>query len=609
MENQIAKPAPVPELNEIVTINERDLLIENYLPSLSNYQKVIKKFKIDLGKDKTKDSDPYKLSPNGNYTQQKDYFIFYNDNLKILIDLYQNYLKEYIKQNDFSLFFKKDNLEKVMEEIQYEYKPEADYSYNPIKLISGFISNHWYQDIIEKSNILCYNLFKLKETIGLYSDKISPETMCAVIVSEKLFDEKLIVKNFNDSKENSKCPKYFKEIESLKNKKIDDIEKLNLLDKKIDELKREIMPENSTDRWIDFCFILNIISEYLKNFERSLETKSDDLLKIMNIIRIKLDYYLLDYRFKYVENLSPILDIKIQRYKTLCDSPEMTSIFLEKGESRNFKRNLREEIDKKAKNIERSYQFQDISIEEIINIARGINFNRLEDIIDDYDRIIRQKKDELETKKNEYLTFIAKESLNFVLADNNNKNINYNNNGIAKQISSAQMNQFLISDNVLKEKKDKNTNTTYGEKKEGSEDDSEKLLEKRKNNLNSLGIDSKDMNNDIIDKISKSIQMWQNINKIKDDIEILEKKKRRIKDKFYYNIDFFDCLRIHIIPDSHNVNPEKNIFQFHISGFTFFYFRIHIFYYYIIYIFIIHIIILNIFFNILNFKLNYVFLY
>ena len=556
MENQIAKPAPVPELNEIVTINERDLLIENYLPSLSNYQKVIKKFKIDLGKDKTKDSDPYKLSPNGNYTQQKDYFIFYNDNLKILIDLYQNYLKEYIKQNDFSLFFKKDNLEKVMEEIQYEYKPQADYSYNPIKLISGFISNHWYQDIIEKSNILCYNLFKLKETIGLYSDKISPETMCAVIVSEKLFDEKLIVKNFNDSKENSKCPKYFKEIESLKNKKIDDIEKLNLLDKKIDELKREIMPENSTDRWIDFCFILNIISEYLKNFERSLETKSDDLLKIMNKIRIKLDYYLLDYRFKFVENLSPILDIKIQRYKTLCDSPEMTSIFLEKGESRNFKRNLREEIDKKAKNIERSYQFQDISIEEIINIARGINFNRLEDIIDDYDRIIRQKKDELETKKNEYLTFIAKESLNFVLADNNNKNINYNNNGIAKQISSAQMNQFLISDNVLKEKKDKNTNTTYGEKKEGSEDDSEKLLEKRKNNLNSLGIDSKDMNNDIIDKISKSIQMWQNINKIKDDIEILEKKKRRIKDKFYYNIDFFNSVKLFCLLEKKHIEKD-----------------------------------------------------
>ena len=556
MENQIAKPAPVPELNEIVTINERDLLIENYLPSLSNYQKVIKKFKIDLGKDKTKDSDPYKLSPNGNYTQQKDYFIFYNDNLKILIDLYQNYLKEYIKQNDFSLFFKKDNLEKVMEEIQYEYKPEADYSYNPIKLISGFISNHWYQDIIEKSNILCYNLFKLKETIGLYSDKISPETMCAVIVSEKLFDEKLIVKNFNDSKENSKCPKYFKEIESLKNEKIDDIEKLNLLNKKIDELKREIMPENSTDRWIDFCFILNIISEYLKNFERSLETKSDDLLKIMNIIRIKLDYYLLDYRFKFVENLSPILDIKIQRYKTLCDSPEMTSIFLEKGESRNFKRNLREEIDKKAKNIERSYQFQDISIEEIINIARGINFNRLEDIIDDYDRIIRQKKDELETKKNEYLTFIAKESLNFVLADNNNKNINYNNNGITKQISSAQMNQFLISDNVLKEKKDNNANTTDGEKKEGSEDDSEKLLEKRKNNLNSLGIDSKDMNNDIIDKISKSIQMWQNINKIKDDIEILEKKKRRIKDKFYYNIDFFNSVKLFCLLEKKHIEKD-----------------------------------------------------
>ena len=47
MEKQQEKPAPVPELNEIVNTNEKDVLIENYLPNLSNYQKVIKKFEID----------------------------------------------------------------------------------------------------------------------------------------------------------------------------------------------------------------------------------------------------------------------------------------------------------------------------------------------------------------------------------------------------------------------------------------------------------------------------------------------------------------------------------------------------------------------------------
>jgi hypothetical protein len=205
METQIAKPAPVPEIDEIVNTNERDLLIQNYLPNLSNYQKVIKKFEIDLGKGKKKDSEPFRLSPNVNYTKEKDYFIFYNDNLKILIDLYQKYLEEYLKQNDFTLLFKKDNLKKVMNEIKFEYKSEedknynsgADNSYNPLKLVSGFISYYWHQDIIEKSDTIGYNLYKLKEAKHLFSDNITPERMCDVIISENLFDEKLIVKNNN----------------------------------------------------------------------------------------------------------------------------------------------------------------------------------------------------------------------------------------------------------------------------------------------------------------------------------------------------------------------------------------------------------------------------
>ena len=546
MEKQLEKPAPVPELNEInenFTIKEKDLLIENYLPNLSNYEKIIKTFEIKLDNSQKKDSKPYELFPNGNFTKEKGYFIFYNDNLKNLIDLYKAYLGEYIKQHDFALLFKRDNLSEVFKEVVFEYKKEADNSYNPFKLVSGLISRYWKQDIIEKSDILAKNLIELKKAQQDYNNK----KICAVQISENLFDEKLNIYNFNI--------KYINEIESLKNEKIDEIQKLNLFDKKIDELKKEIMPENSLDKMSEFCFVLNIISEYLSNFERSFETKTLDLLKIMNIIRIKLDYFLLDYRYKFVENQSPILNIKIKRYKMLCDSPGKTSIYFEKGEARNFKRNLREELDNKAKNIDSKYLFQDITIDEIINIARNNNFNRLEDIIEGYDNSIRQKNYELENKKNEYITFIAKESLNFVFGDNNNK-INYNNNGVKQEINSSQMNQFLISDNAIKETKDKNTNTTDGEKKESSKEDSEKILEKRKNNLNNLGIDSKNMNNDIIDKISKSFQMLQELNKIKDEINILEKKKQRISDRFNYNLDFFNTLKLFCLMEKKHIEKD-----------------------------------------------------
>ena len=546
MEKQLEKPAPVPELNEIneiVTIKEKDLLIENYLPNLSNYEKIIKTFEIKLDNGQKKDSKPYELFPNGNFTKEKGYFIFYNDNLKNLIDLYKAYLGEYIKQHDFALLFKRDNLSEVFKEVVFEYKKEADNSYNPFKLVSGLISRYWKQDIIEKSDILANNLIELKKAQQDYNDK----KICAVQISENLFDEKINTHEFNI--------KYINEIECLKNEKIDEIQKLNLFDKKIDELKKEIMPENSIDKMSELCFVLNIISEYLSNFERSFETKTLDLLKIMNIIRIKLDYFLLDYRYKFVENQSPILNIKIKRYKMLCDSPGKTSIYFEKGEARNFKRNLREELDNKAKNIDSKYLFQDITIDEIINIARNNNFNRLEDIIEGYDNSIRQKNYELENKKNEYITFIAKESLNFVFGDNNNK-INYNNNGVKQEINSSQMNQFLISDNAIKETKDKNTNTTDGEKKESSKEDSEKILEKRKKNLNNLGIDSKNMNNDIIDKISKSFQMLQELNKIKDEIEILEKKKKRISDRFNYNLAFFNTLKLFCLMEKKHIEKD-----------------------------------------------------
>ena len=50
--------------------DNKDLLIENYLPNLSNYQKIIKKVKIN---DQEK---IFQLSPNVNFTDQKNYYNF-----------------------------------------------------------------------------------------------------------------------------------------------------------------------------------------------------------------------------------------------------------------------------------------------------------------------------------------------------------------------------------------------------------------------------------------------------------------------------------------------------------------------------------------------------
>jgi hypothetical protein len=60
----------------------------------------------------------------------------------------------------------------------------------------------------------------------------------------------------------------------------------------------------------------------------------------MDLVRRKLDFDLLKFRFKFVENGTPILNIKIDRYRILCDSKEMTSIYLEKGEVNNFMKNM-----------------------------------------------------------------------------------------------------------------------------------------------------------------------------------------------------------------------------------------------------------------------------
>ena len=200
----ISEDNPLPAPTNTTSTNDKDLLIDNYLPNLSNYQKI----KINEKQEKI-----YELTPNVNYTDQKNYYIFYNDNLKILIDLYKLELKKYLKKHDVVLYFKKDNLNNTLREIGFD--PLPDKNTGPLKSISKAIACNWYEDVIDHANLLANNLSDLNSVISEFSDKITHEKMCSVIVSENLFEEKIELKKFFENSDKNNCLKYIKQIEDF----------------------------------------------------------------------------------------------------------------------------------------------------------------------------------------------------------------------------------------------------------------------------------------------------------------------------------------------------------------------------------------------------------
>ena len=572
----ISEANAVPAPTNTTSINDKDLLIENYLPNLSNYQKIVK---INEKQEKI-----FELSPNVNFTNQKNYYIFYNDNLKILIDLYKLELKKYLKKHDVVLYFKKDNLNNTLREIGFD--PLPDKNTGPLKSLSKAIACNWYEDVIDHADILAKNLSDLNSVISEFSDKITQEKMCAVIVSENLFEERIYLKKYFENSHKNNCLKFIKKIEDIKIQKLDDIEKLKLIEEMINELKKEINPENSTDNLIDFCFVLNKISEYLSNFERALQTKEFDLLKIMDLNRRKLDFYLLEFRYKFVENNSPILNIKINRYKILCDSKEMTSIYLEKGEVKNFIKNLKDELDKKAKNIASKYQFQDIELNDIIKVAKEINFNKYEDLINSYNKKINDYKHQYESKRVELYSSAAKDIINITFSDFTGMNLNLK--GTNKKIPLNKIEKFLNSDKKLKEKEEKKEkkeekeekkketkeekkeetkeekkdNTENGEnidKNKIKEDENDILNEKRKKNLNSIGIDTKKMSNEIIELITKKFQLYYDMKNINDNKNECITMRNLIREKLNYNYDFFNILKLYCYLEKRLIQKDDYI--------------------------------------------------
>ena len=541
---------PAKPVQKSVTLSDKekkkkDLLIDNYLTNLSSYQSI----SIKVSKEGEQDK-PITLSPNVNFIDEKHYYIFYNNNLQKLIDLYKNELKKQLSNHNVILYHKKDNLNDCLSELGFN--PLPDTNSGPFKFFSKLIAKNWYQNEIDNVNLLATNLSILTNVVNEFSNKISEEKMCSVQVSENLFDEQIKVRKYDiKNNANIECLEYIREIEEIKKKNIEDKEKLEILNKKINEFKKKIKPENSIDKTIDFCFVLNTISEYVNNFEKSLQTKEYSFLQTMDPIRRKLDYYLLEFRYKFEENKSPILNIEIKRYKILCDSLEKRTIYLERGEVKKFMKDLLEEIDKKAKNIDPNYQFQDIGLKNIIQIAKEIKFNELEDLINNIDEKIIECKTQYKAKRSELVFSSAKDIIKFSV--NTISGLCLNMNGKNKIIQPGQIINFLQKDkDTIKTEneteKDSKNSTEKEENKDSEEkakEKNDKLVEERKKNLNKIGIETKGMSEENINQVYNKLYLYHDMEKMIYKIKKYTIMKNRLAQKTDYNYDFYNSLKLY----------------------------------------------------------------
>ena len=541
---------PAKPVQKSVTLSDKekkkkDLLIDNYLTNLSSYQSI----SIKVSKEGEQDK-PITLSPNVNFIDEKHYYIFYNNNLQKLIDLYKNELKKQLSNHNVILYHKKDNLNDCLSELGFN--PLPDTNSGPFKFFSKLIAKNWYQNEIDNVNLLATNLSILTNVVNEFSNKISEEKMCSVQVSENLFDEQIKVKKYDiKNNANIECLEYIREIEEIKKKNIEDKEKLEILNKKINEFKKKIKPENSIDKTLDFCFVLNTISEYVNNFEKSLQTKEYSFLQTMDPIRRKLDYYLLEFRYKFEENKSPILNIEIKRYKILCDSLEKRTIYLERGEVKKFMKDLLEEIDKKAKNIDPNYQFQDIGLKNIIQIAKEIKFNELEDLINNIDEKIIECKTQYKAKRSELVFSSAKDIIKFSV--NTISGLCLNMNGKNKIIQPGQIINFLQKDkDTIKTEneteKDSKNSTEKEENKDSEEkakEKNDKLVEERKKNLNKIGIETKGMSEENINQVYNKLYLYHDMEKMIYKIKKYTIMKNRLAQKTDYNYDFYNSLKLY----------------------------------------------------------------
>ena len=452
--------APTSGIPEISTEQLKNEIKLNYLPILSSYQKISIKTE-----DKKENYKIFDIKPDVNYIDgdsKKSYYIFYNNNLTGLKDLYQYELDRLLDKHSIILYYLSDYLTKL--DINIENKS----NYDPLSMASWLLSLG-NQTVVDKAKTLARNLIAIKDIENTYYGKKLTDNICEVTVSEEeLFTDLIYDKNFDNNK--------YLEVEvllsNLENIIKDHLTYINKLDDIIEKYKEEI-GENivSKEKKLFFSFILNRASYYLsqaveqlkENFELDLENFELDLLQKLDKLRRKINYLLLKFRYKYVENERVILGILIDQLKILINTNDTKSIYLEKTQVIKFIRELEKALETKATNLSKERKFEPISIEDIKEIAklRDVNIASDENIKNSIKDKIEELEDQIDKNKSEMQSISIKYGINLLATtsgipqlnmDTNNKNtkdgnkdeeeginkilkLNEENNKIQKQIT------------------------------------------------------------------------------------------------------------------------------------------------------------------------------
>jgi len=480
--------------------DKRDLSIEeqkseindNYLISLASFQKILIKLKNERNDDEKK-----VICPDVNYQESNiGYYIFYNNNLKQLKELYEFELKKLIKTYPVVLYHIKDFLDKL------DHRFDEDIYFNPIRLFSLVVS-YSYQPIVEKARALADNLIKINEIEKNGTDiKLK---FSQIIIRDRFEDLFKEINNkdtfYYESETYTKIENEFAQLEFEYKDKLSYVNELEkILDKYYEELGEvsiEIKKRNG------FCFILNRASYYLEQVENNKGTYDLPLLKKCDKLRRKINILLLEFRYKFGQNSRPILDIEIARYKTLNNDFSKVSIYLDKGELKIFIKKLEEAFQNKASNLKENNNFEFLNVEEIKEIAVLSNKNTISN---------KDLKEVMEVK-------IQELKLNKKAKENEIKSIysEYLKSGISLAVNCALGNELkLITDNL---KKENNDNIT----KKGDNDKKKDVGQSR---IDQLQIE--------VEKIENNIQNYYNkIEKINIDIN--------------YDVTFINILKLYFI--------------------------------------------------------------
>ena len=222
----------------------------------------------------------------------------------------------------------------------------------------------------------------------------------------------------------------------------------------------------------------------------------------MDTLRRKINNLLLKYRYKFEENKKSILEIEIEKFKSLKDTIDVKSIYLEKTDVQKYIIQLEDALQNKASNLKAEKNFETLSLKEIKEIAslRDVNINSNENIKE----AMENKISELNAKK-----------------DSNNSEIAIISAEIGSDAVGKIVSQLTGIPQINNNKKE--DKTTDNKKEDKTTDNKKEVGTKR---ISQLIAENK--------QIEKDIQNYKN-------------KIERLNVNQNYDIDFINILKLYIL--------------------------------------------------------------